>query len=779
MFFSIISRYSTDMTMYKFKDITKDLSFLGGKGFALGLMKNAGFPVPDGLILTELPSSDKEWQDILSWWKQIGSPKLAVRSSAVGEDSSETSFAGQNSTFLNVDTESGLQKAVVNCFQSMHKQSSSIYREHFLREKAADAKMNVVIQEMVDPRYSGVFFSVDPRSNEKGWIAEAIEGLGEDLVSGKKTPHHFEEKKNSVTTLFNLDDVVKTGLAVRNFFELEIDMEWAIDQQGHFRVLQARPITALSGKSEEKRLIDEELKRLKSTHAADTIWDGNTFAEWSGPPSELTFSIWSEAFARQHAFSKALRKLGYLGIEEELNNETHSLLEKIFGRAYVNISMMAPLYFGPIPYRLEYDHAPKLKFDFSKMTFKTFVLTPFTMARMIGVSFRLSTERKKWLDECARELALFHDKSFRYKDVSYYRNHTDERLFESFTREVTNFYDQHLVWPLVLVSLIESTTQSLRALMNDVLPKEDIEKTMNRWLGVGLHTVTMDMNMNYSEACLNENLRPEFMAQYGHRGPGELELANPRWQELGEKAFVKMSRAEKKNHAEGKISVEAEIQALKTYKKQVIEKEWTLLREMLELREKWKMNLLSPYSHIRYSALEIARRNQLGEEIFWMTWQEIKNRDFDIKRAQGRKNKAMLSKSIYLPGIVDLKGLESILTSSGETKTNNTIVGEALSPGLVFGEIRVVTDPEKANLSSWPENTVLVAESTDPGWTGLFLKSKAVIVEKGGVLSHCAIVAREMNLPAISGIKQCHLRFKDGDKIWVDGNNGRVTLAKN
>jgi len=97
----------------------------------------------------------------------------------------------------------------------------------------------------------------------------------------------------------------------------------------------------------------------------------------------------------------------------------------------------------------------------------------------------------------------------------------------------------------------------------------------------------------------------------------------------------------------------------------------------------------------------------------------------------------------------------------------------------VFGEIRVVTDPEQVDMSNWPENTVLVAESTDPGWTGLFLKSKAVIVEKGGVLSHCAIVAREMNLPAISGIRQCHLRFKDGDKIWVDGNNGRVTLAKN
>jgi phosphohistidine swiveling domain-containing protein len=764
-------------TIYKFAEITKDHSHLGGKGFALGLMKNGGFPVPDGLILTELPSKELEWTEILSWWKALGSPKLAVRSSAVGEDSSETSFAGQNSTFLNVDTESGLKKAVENCFQSMYKKSSSIYREHFLGEKASDAKMNVVVQEMVDPKYSGVFFSVDPRNNQHGWIAEAIEGLGEDLVSGKKTPHHFEEKKICTTNLFNLQELVKTGMSVRDFFGLEIDMEWSVDQKGHLKVLQARPITALSGKSEEKRLIDEEIKRLKSTHSADTIWDGNTFAEWSGPPSELTFSVWSEAFSKQHAFSKALRKLGYLGIENELTNETHSLLEKIFDRAYVNISMLAPLYFGPIPYRLEYDHSPKLKFDFHKMNFKTFVLTPMTMARMVGVSFRLSTERRKWLSECAKELALFHDKSFRVKDVTYYRNHTDEKLIASFKREVENFYDQHLVWPLVLVSLIESTTQSLKALMKGVLPDNEIEKTMNHWLGIGLHTVTMDMNLNYSEASMDENRRSDFMAKYGHRGPGELELANPRWQELGDKTFFKMTSKEKKQHIEGEISVEKEIQALNTYKKQVIEKEWALLREMLELRENWKMNLLSPYSHIRYSALEIARRNNMGYDIFWLNFKEILSGDFDLKKAQSRKSKAMMSKSIYLPSIVDLKGLEAILENKSES-TNNTLVGESLSPGLVFGEIRVVTDPEKADVESWPENTVLVAESTDPGWTGLFLKSKAVIVEKGGVLSHCAIVAREMNLPAISGIKQCHLRFKNGDKIWVDGNNGRVTLAK-
>lgn len=171
------------MTIYLFKDITKEQSFLGGKGFTLGLMKNAGFPVPDGLILDSLPNQF-EMDEIKNWWAKNNHQKLAVRSSAVGEDSSEQSFAGQNSTYLNIEKYSDLEAAIKNCFSSINKKSSTLYREHFLGD--SHGVMNVVLQVMVDPLYSGVFFSTDPRTGEKGWIAESIMGLGEDLVSGKK-----------------------------------------------------------------------------------------------------------------------------------------------------------------------------------------------------------------------------------------------------------------------------------------------------------------------------------------------------------------------------------------------------------------------------------------------------------------------------------------------------------------------------------------------------------------------------------------------------------------
>ena len=760
------------MTIYTFDQITKAQSFLGGKGYSLGLMKNAGFPVPDGLILTELPGSESEWNDIFEWWNKNGSASLAIRSSAVGEDSNEQSFAGQNSSFLNISTKDGIRTAVAKCFESIHKKSSTLYREHFL--KTADhASMNVVVQLMVKPLYSGVFFSVDPRTGEDGWIAEAIEGFGEDLVSGKKTPHHFEENKVASTSLFNINELVKTGLAIRDFFETEIDIEWAVDQEKKLKILQARPITALSGKSEEKRMIDEELNRLLKEHRTDTIWDGGTFAEWSSPPGQLTFSIWSEAFAKNHAFSKALKKLGYLGIDHEIKNTTHSLLEKIFDRGYINISLLSAMYFGPIPYKIVFKNGPQLKFDFSKIDLETVLKTPMTIGRMISVGFKLSSHRKEWLNESRKELIKSQND---FQILSNLDQKDEDELFNLFEKEVQNFYDNHLHWSLVLITLIETTNQNLKAFLKGVFTDDVIKSKLNLWMGAGIHSVTMDMNQEYAKACLNPDLREAFIRTYGHRGPGELELSNPRWSELKDKAFVGLASNERRDHKTSLISAEEEIAQLKTYKKQVIEKEWILLRDLLEMREQWKMQILKPYYNIRMLALEIAKRFDLGENIFWFSYQEILKREFNIPLAQKRKAHSELSKNISLPTIVELSKLQQILRNK-DTDSSDALKGEALSPGLVFGEVRVVLSPEDVDINSWPENTIIVAESTDPGWTGLFLKSKAVVVEKGGVLSHCAIVAREMNLPAVSGIKNCHHRFHDGDKIWVDGNNGSITLA--
>src|SRR5688572_20934136 len=100
-----------------FQQLGENDKFVGGKAFVLSQLAQMNLPVPAGSVLTALPNDD-EWQGILAWWSENGRKPLAVRSSGRGEDSEEFSYAGQQQTFLNVQSESELREAVEKCFHS-------------------------------------------------------------------------------------------------------------------------------------------------------------------------------------------------------------------------------------------------------------------------------------------------------------------------------------------------------------------------------------------------------------------------------------------------------------------------------------------------------------------------------------------------------------------------------------------------------------------------------------------------------------------------------------
>ncbi|MCQ3980624.1 MAG: hypothetical protein DPW09_45025, partial [Anaerolineae bacterium] len=123
-----------------------------------------------------------------------------------------------------------------------------------------------------------------------------------------------------------------------------------------------------------------------------------------------------------------------------------------------------------------------------------------------------------------------------------------------------------------------------------------------------------------------------------------------------------------------------------------------------------------------------------------------------------------------------------ILLSTGEafyegvsdaTASENNLVGEAVSPGLVEGRVRVIFDPHGAHLMP---GEILVCPSTDPGWTPLFLTAGGLVMEIGGLMTHGSIVAREYGLPAVVGVHQATTRLKTGQRVQVDGHRGRVRV---
>jgi pyruvate,water dikinase len=107
-----------------------------------------------------------------------------------------------------------------------------------------------------------------------------------------------------------------------------------------------------------------------------------------------------------------------------------------------------------------------------------------------------------------------------------------------------------------------------------------------------------------------------------------------------------------------------------------------------------------------------------------------------------------------------------------EAVEGQSLRGLGCCPGIVRGAVRVITDPRNATLHS---GDILVAERTDPGWIMLFPSASGLLVERGSLLSHSAIVAREMGIPAIVSITGVTHWLKDGDVVELDGSTGVVT----
>ena len=759
-----------------FLELEKSHTFVGSKAYVLAMMAQIDLPVPAGMILSHLPESTEDWKKIEDWWLKQNTLPLAVRSSAFGEDSQEMSFAGQNQTFLNVKSMDELKKAIKACFKSVDREASQSYRQFFMGEKK-EVPMNVVLQVMVNAKYAGVYFSVNPTRSEEGAVLEYVEGLGESLVSGQVNPYSIlknSDKAEGPLSREILDRVFELGTLVEVKLSQQIDMEWAVDSDLNVYLLQARPITAARSEGKQKKYLDDELERIKKSYSSETWWDGQTFAEWTGRPSRLTFEVWKRAFAPGGAFDDSLRELGYLGFTDKDYSPQDSIMDRLFGRAFINMAKMVPLYFGPIPYRIKPTPKPHLKFEWYKVSATGILNTPKSLWRMVRVGWSMSTNRRQWIEKSRKELVEFKHKMQRPQDNSIYASWRDEDLLNIWQKEVANFSRISLKWPLNLVVLIEATHQSLRAVLSSVVGKDQVQDYLQRWMGAGLKTATFEMNRYFSRAVEEPLKREFFFARFGHRGPGELDLSHPRWIELGESAFGGGRSSQAANHSE--INVEEEIHALKTFKDSVLIEEWRLLKELLELREQWKMEILKPYSHIRYISLELGKRLGLSQDIFQLTVEEVQDlasgkEKVEIlkKKITRRKEELDAYKGIYLPDVLKIQEVAQCLEEID--MSSNSLRGIPLSHGVVKGTVRVVNDPSEVDFANWPEDAILVAPATDPGWTALFTRSRGIIVERGGVLSHCAILARELGLPSINLPRATQI-LKNGDRIWLDGHNG-------
>lgn len=269
-----------------FSEISKkDVSEVGGKGASLGEMTQAGFPVPPGFVVTTeiyqkfandiLPIDVQE--EILQAFDKLGAERVAVRSSAVAEDSSSASWAGQLESYLNV-TRGDLIESIRKCWNSIKSERALAYAGQ-LGLAEDQLGVAVVVQKMVESEAAGVMFSINPITKDPNEIMiEGGFGLGEMIVQGMITPDNFivdkkdleikektiesqatmlvykdginkeitiPENKGSAQCISDEDiiNLAKLAIKIENHYGFPCDIEWA-KEKDFLYIVQSRPITA-------------------------------------------------------------------------------------------------------------------------------------------------------------------------------------------------------------------------------------------------------------------------------------------------------------------------------------------------------------------------------------------------------------------------------------------------------------------------------------------------------------------------------------------------------
>jgi pyruvate,water dikinase len=259
-----------------------DEELFGGKSASLGELLAAGLPVPPGFAVSSA-ATEADLAEVAVAYEALGEPPVAVRSSAIGEDSAETTFAGMQDTFLWVRGTERVRQAVRDCWASVDNPEAVSYRKRMGIE--GRPAMGVTVQAMVDAAVSGVLFTCNPVSGDPSTVAiNASWGLGLAVVGGEVTPDEYRLSKVTGELLNStigpkeieyvagaegpervdvaaerqeaacLDEdqlaaLVDLGRRAERHFGGHQDVEWAIDEGGDLHLLQSRPVTTAPPKT--------------------------------------------------------------------------------------------------------------------------------------------------------------------------------------------------------------------------------------------------------------------------------------------------------------------------------------------------------------------------------------------------------------------------------------------------------------------------------------------------------------------------------------------------
>jgi rifampicin phosphotransferase len=798
------------------QDMALAVHEVGGKAAALARLAGLGFRPPAFFVIkAEAFLQDTPCQGLEAALAQLGTGPFAVRSSARQEDGAAHSHAGQFETLLNVAAPDVWQ-AAQRVWRSGFSEGVATYR----RVTSGDAAEGpaVIVQRMIDATAAGVGFSADPVTGQRGIVVlSAIAGLGERLVSGEEDGEDWRigasvtaPPSPQVLSQAQALDVADLARRAEAAFGTPQDIEWAFDGDG-LHILQSRPITT-------------PLQPTPQTDTTLTIFDNSNIVEsYPGMVSPLTYSFAVHIYTRVYIAFVAL--LGVPGATIARHAPVFgNMLGRIDGRVYYNL----------VNWYRALALLPGFSLNRAYMETMMGVATPMPaeITEAIGPPPARGLARLwEYLKLIRVAGNLIWQAVLLPRTRARFYDRLNAALHSGFNTETAGPTALAAEYRRIETTLLDRWDAPL---VNDFLCMIAFgasRNLMEKWLGargLALHNDLMigqgdivsaepaqrirSIGQSVAAAGLTEALRtrglvalsghPEIAAavqdyldKFADRCTEELKLESIPLSEdptsLIQAIAAKATRGDGADAADDRRASEPDWAGLfpsNPLRRKIAKvlMSWTKARVRDRENLRFERTRIFGYTRRVFLALgrEFAARGLLAEprDIFFLTVAEALGAvegaglspDLRALVTLRRKEDAAAGLRADPPERIEIRGPAiAPVWETGVAARDSTLhrTATGCSAGQVRAKARVIRDPRTEALTP---GDILVARHTDPGWIAVFCNASAIVVERGSLLSHSAIVARELGIPCVVGLKGATDWIRDGEMIAVDGATGRV-----
>ncbi len=704
----------------------------------------------------------------------------AVRSSAVDEDSSADSFAGVHDSFLNV-RKSDILKYIYKVYDSAFTDRAMSYRRT-RGLSAEDVQIAVVIQEMVNAEFAGVINTVNPiTDNPDEIIISVARGLGDKIVDGSESGTVYKVNCGKITCE---GENILSGKALKKIIALAREIAAKTDtfQDAEFAYacgrayfLQSRAITTYRSINTRKRglLID----------------NANIAESFFGVTSPLTFSFAQEVY----------RDVYRAGLEcGRVRKKIRTALDGAF-------SQMLYYYEGKVYYNMNswYSAVSVLPFKNSADYFEN----------MIGVDNKTQSAKRARMNlfDLIGAAAVFYGKIRRLDKLA-------DGFERDFDKTIMPYYGKKIGGSNArLIALAQKLQKIIHGFVVPIINDCAVmlyfgklkkraqrlgisEEQINKYVYGGGNVLSADgankltelvrlvksdekiyndfltldngaLLKKYREGTkISEALR-QYLYGFGARVMDELKLET-----------ITMIEDETILYGMIKDNLSAEYKKTEPSKAEIPKKLSRLAaktRKYMRLRERLRLKRTYAYSVARNIFLAMgenyaaAGRIEAARDIFYLSKQEILSDEGDfIKSIKERKaaEEDYLKQPVY-DRIVFFDGVP--LPVKNEVKGNG-LCGIPSGSGVVTARVTLM----QSVADKLPAGNIILTKRTDPGWISLFPLAGGLIVEYGSMLSHSFVVARELGLPAVAGLKNATGLIPDGALVTLDGLSGEVRIIE-